>query len=67
MATTKKARYLKAVSEGFDHILKFFETEELSQLTFAIECFHTAQAQSYGNKERFFAGRMRTIARLLAA
>lgn len=65
MATTK-TRFAKASKEGFDCLMKYFETDELSHLTKAIEAFRKAESDAGTARERFFAGRMRTVTRLLA-
>lgn len=61
----KRTRFAKSVREGSDHISNYFETGDLSQLTFALEAFKDAEAQADSPKQVFFCKRMRTLIRLL--
>ncbi|AVD99676.1 hypothetical protein HWB51_gp058 [Mycobacterium phage Cuke] len=54
-------RFADAVRDGVEHMLNFFATEDLSELSRAESILMTARVQTQTNQERLYVQRLITL------
>lgn len=60
-----ETKFAKSCRAGHEHLMEFFETDNLGPLGLALGCFKDAGTHAHSNAEHHFAIEMRSLVRLL--